>query len=528
MNSVTVVLVALGGYRNISLRIMHSLLERIKGVNVHTIFFKDFEGRFFSHPTKKEKELFQEVINKLKPDLVGFSATYPYFPMSKTLIKIVRTCSPSSLIILGGVYPTVDPEQCIKESDMLCVGEGEGVIIELVEALRDKKPYHSVGSLWVRHDEKVIMNPMRPLLLDLDSLPFPSYGNPSYYFINKNKLTRKDSVLSNNELYLITSRGCPFVCSYCINSLLRQVFKGLGPYTRRRSVDSIIKEIKENLNLPGSGTNYIYFFDEVFSSDEKWLDEFCSQYKQEIGLPFQVSYNPKELSDVIVKKLVNVGLDAINFGIQSGSDYIRNHIFNRAGKNREIIDFARKISRYKIIMRHDMILDNPYETEENLKEAVDLLLHLPKELSMNLYSLQFFPNHPLTKKAVSDKRIVPIDTTDDSAIEKTAKNLGFVPTLLPYTRKMALQNIIWLIAGNHIKDSLVRYGVFGSSWGSRLCFFYMNFKAVILGKIIGEGGIMERSRFSVYFMKTMNYFIKGDFNGFWIRVKRRLRYQDSN
>lgn len=521
MNNISVVLVALCSYRNFPIRIMHPLLERLEGVTVHTVFLKDLEDYFFKPPTEKELKLFQELIKKLKPNVVGFSVLYPYFPMTKTLIKIIRSCSPDTLIILGGIYPTIDPDQCLKESDMICIGEGESAIIELVEALRDKKPYFSIKNLWIRHNEEVVKNPMRPLLLDLDSLPFPSYNNPAYYFINKNKLTTKDPLLSNNELYIFTSRGCPFICSYCINSLLRQLYKGFGNYTRRRSVASIIEEIKEYLNLPGNRANYIYFFDEVFSEDEKWLDEFCLKYKNEIGLPFQVSYNPKTLTNAIVEKLVNTGLDAINFGIQSGSDYIRNNIFLRAGKNREIIDFAKKISLYKIIMRNDLILNNPYETEETLKEAINLLLQLPNELSINIYSLQYFPNYTLTKKAISDKKILPI-TMDDSAYENTTKNLGFIPTFLPYNKKQLLQNIIWLIAGNHIKECIVRYGVFSHSWGSRLCLSYMNFKAVILSKIIGPGGIAVRNRFFMYSIKTISYFLKGDFKSFWVRVKRRL------
>lgn len=523
MSSITVALVALGSYRNTTVRILHPLLEGVDGVKVHTIFFKDFRTRFFSRPTEKEKKLFQAIIDGLKPDLVGFSVLYPFFPMSKTLIKIVRANSPSSLIIMGGIDPTVDPDRCIAESDMICVGEGEGAIVELVEALRDKRPYHNIRNLWIKHESGICKNPMRPLLTDLDSLPSPSYCNPSYYFINKDKLARKDPLLSSNELYLFNSRGCPFACSYCINGLLRHMFKGLGPYTRRRSVDSVIKEIKENLKLPGNRTNYIYFFDEVFNEDRKWLDEFCLKYKQEIGLPFQVSYNSKTIGDATVEKLVSAGLDAINFGIQSGSDYIRNYIFHRAGTNREIINFTKKISRHKIIIRLDIILDNPYDTEETLQEAINLIMQLPKEIVFHIYSLQLFPNYVLTRKAISDKHISPLDNINDDEIEKTAKQFGFIPALLPCDRKQILQNIIWLVAGTHINHHLVKHGVFGSSWGSGLCLIYMNFKAVVYGKIFSQRGIVARNEFLAFLMKTTKYCIKGDFKGFWVRAKRRLR-----
>src|SRR3989338_11410838 len=154
MKNITVVLVAIASYRNFPIRIMHPLLEGVPGVKVRTVFFKEFEGRLFTSPTEKEKKLFGDLIAELKPDLVGFSVFYPFFPITKTLVKLVRERSPSSLVILGGVHPTTNPEQCIKEADMICVGDGEDALVELVEALRDGTAYHSIGNLWVKRSEE--------------------------------------------------------------------------------------------------------------------------------------------------------------------------------------------------------------------------------------------------------------------------------------------------------------------------------------------------------------------------------------
>lgn len=521
MNNINVVLVAIGSYRNFPVRIMHPLLRGIQGVKVHTVFFKDFTSRFFSHPTQKEKKIFRELITDIKPDLVGFSVLYPFFPMVKILIDIIRNCFPSTLIILGGVYPTIDPEQCLKETDMVCIGEGEGMIVDLVKALRDKKPYFSIKNLWIKTNDGIVKNAMRPLLQDLDSLPFTSYGDDSYYFINKDKLTQKDPLLLDNELFLLSSRGCPYVCSYCVNSILRPLYKGLGQFTRRRSVNSLIKEIKQNLQIPQSRINYLLFLDEVFSDNKEWLDEFCYKYKEEINLQFQVNYNPLDCNEIVIKQLVEAGLDTISFGIQTASDHIRNNIFHRSEKNSTIVDFIKMSSRYKIIIRPDFIIDNPYETESSLKDIIKLLWRFPKELSVSLYSLQFFPKYALTNKAIEDKHIQPIKENDICLIEKTA-NTGFVPTLRPHTKKQILKNIIWLVANNHIKDEIVRHGVFGSSLSSRLCLFYMNIKAVILSKIVSERGIAKRNRFLMYLIKSISFLFKGDWQGFWMKAKRRL------
>ncbi|GAG17351.1 unnamed protein product, partial [marine sediment metagenome] len=255
------------------------LLRNINGIEPHTIFFKNYDTNVFNLPTDREEELFVKIITELNPKFVGFSVLSPYVPIARRLTKLVKDNS-SSLVIWGGVHPTIFPEDCINEIDMLCIGEGEGAITDLAKHLLDGKSYQSIKNLWVKNGDHIIKNPMRPLIQDLDSIPFPSYGDSSYYFIDSNKITKDDSLLSDNYFWVQTSRGCPYSCSYCVNSLLRPLFKDLGPYTRRRSVGNIIREIKENLSLPRNMTDYVFFIDEVFGNEEPWLNEFESQYKK--------------------------------------------------------------------------------------------------------------------------------------------------------------------------------------------------------------------------------------------------------
>src|SRR3990167_1029376 len=91
------------------------------------------------------------------------------------------------------------------------------------------------------------------------------------------------------------------------------------------------------------------------------------------------------------------------------------------------------------------VLANPYDTEESLKNAISVLLQLPKPLFFNLYSLQYFPDYPLTRKAIEDGHIKMEDVSTDSLMERTTRNWAFVPKLLPFNKKQMLQNIIWLV-----------------------------------------------------------------------------------
>ena len=529
MNELTIVLVALYRYRNVPVRIMHPLLKKIDNIELHSIFFKDCDTNVFNIPTEREEELFVKLITKLNPQLVGFSVLSPYAPIASRLTKLVKKNS-SSLVIWGGVHTTISPESCIDETDMLCIGEGEGAMTDLARYLVNDKPYDSIKNLWVKSGDCIIKNPMRPLINDLDSLPFPSYGDNTYYFIDSNKITKDDPLLLDNYFYVQTSRGCPYRCSYCVNSLLQPLFKTLGPYTRRRSVTSIIKEIKENLSLPKNNTNYIVFPDDAFGNEESWLTEFELQYHKEVGIPFYARYNPKDINSTVLSKLVSAGLNTINFGIQTGSDYIRNKIFYRAGKKNEILNLVKEIVSYGVKIRYDLIMDNPYDTEQSLKNTIDLLLQLPKPLLLDLYSLQYFPNYPLTKMAIEDKRVKPEEVEIDSLMERTTRHWMYVPRLLPYTKKQILQNIIWLIAWPNVKNSTIKFSVFNDSLNAKLCLHYINLKSILLGKVFGVGRILyvspkltpRRNVWTMYIINGVKYILKGDFKTLGFKIKKHI------
>ena len=488
---ITVVLVALYRYQNFPIRIMHSLLEKIDGVKPYTVFFQNFYTNALKLPTANEEDLFKKKIIELNPKIVGFSVYSPFALITKRLTKIIKDNS-SALVLWGGIHPTLSPETCLKQADVVCVGEGEGALVDLVTSIRDQAEYQNIENLWINNNGHIIKNPMRPLLQDLDSIPFPAYARESFYFIGSNKLTGNDPALSDPILQVLPARGCPFTCSYCVNSLLRPMFRDLGRFTRRRSVDNVINEMKKVLQFPGSQKDIVEFHDENFGTDASWLNEFESRYKKEIGLPFKVQYNPKLVKADTISKLVNIGLHRVKFGIEAGTDQIRNQIFHRPGKNSEIVKLVNSISNYNVKIRYDLILDNPYDTEETLKDTIELLMQLPQPLRFNLYSLQYFPKYPLTRKALNDGHINAEEVSLDSLQKRMARNWAFVPKLMPYTKKQMLQNIIWLYVYGHVKDGIVKHAVFKDSSGAKPLLFYLNIKAVILGKIQSIKKLIKR------------------------------------
>lgn len=487
-----VVLVSLYRNQNFAIRILHSVLKGVNGINLHSIFFKESWANLATKPTVTEEQLFVQIIQKLNPTTVCISVLSSYIPIAKRLTRLIRDNS-SALVVWGGVHPTICPESCIKEADIVCRGEGEGALVDLVVRLRDGKEYLDIQNLWINNNGNIVKNPMRSLIQDLDSIPFPSYGSDSFFFIDENKITRSDPMVLDDRLEVLSSRGCPFACPYCVNSVTKPLFKNLGNYIRTRSVRNVIDEIKQQLTLTDS-KKAVVFQEEVFAWNKNWVDEFTLLYVKEVGMPFHICYNPRVINPEVFAKLINAGLAGVTIGIQTGSDYVRNNILNRQEKNSDIIKIDKLVIGSGVRATYDLIADNPYETEETLKGTIYLLLQLTKPLYFNYFSLQYFPTYPLTQKVINDGYIREEDLTEERLFEKCTKSWMYDPKLFPYTKKTMLQNIIWLVVWNYTKYSIVKYAISDNSFITKICLSYLNLKAIFLGKIFGKGGIKRKLR----------------------------------
>jgi radical SAM superfamily enzyme YgiQ (UPF0313 family) len=477
------VLVALYRFQNFPVRILHALLERVPGVRVHTLFFKNYFTNALQPPSRIEETLFRDKIRELDPAMVGFSVYSPYVSIARRLSRIVKDTSSSAAVVWGGIHPTLFPEESLREADVVCRGEGEEALAELVTALRDGRSHHGIRNLWTRNGGDLRQNPMRPLIQNLDTLPFPAYGRETFDFIHRNAIGGRDPTLDDPSLAVLPARGCPFTCSFCVNSLLRPLYKDLGPYTRRRSAANVIAEIAHVLGLPGCRKEIVEFHDENFGVDEDWLQAFEAAYPAAVGLPFKVQYNPALVAPETVQRLARVGLHRVKFGIEAGTDEIRNRVFKRPGRNAEILKLAQAVSGSGVHVRYDLIIDNPYDTVESLRETIRLLLRLPRPLRFNLYALQFFPGYPLTRKAVEDGCISAEEASLESLQKKMARNWAFVPRLLPASGRRVLESIIWLIAQGRADPARVERAVFGTGPAAALSRLMLHLKAVFWGKV---------------------------------------------
>lgn len=444
-----IIYISLYSYKSFPVRIFHAL-SRKQGVDSHAIFIKNSSANNHRPVTKKEIKIFIDIVKKINPDLIAISILAPYVVLAKKLIHEVRNISKAPIIV-GGKYPTCFPEQALVFADFVCRGEGELVLMEIFERFSnglDFKDFKDIHGLWYKGENgKVVNQGQRTLIQDLDRFPFPSVGDPKMFFIENDCLIENDPEVFDPLIWMMSGRGCAFQCSYCVNSLLVPMNKANGRFLRQRTPDNIIEEIELRLKK-NKYAEKIWFLDELFGTSLKWTKSFCEKYKKRVGLPFSCELNPVFIKDENIEILSDAGLFELNFGIQSGSDYIRNEIFNRPGTNREILEKVNILRKYNVTPRYDLILSNPFDTVKVLEDTIDLLCALPKPMYFNTFKMQYFPGYPFTEKALKEGFITENDISDEKLAQSIFKNWSFIPKIFSISRLHYLESCVYLLAWN--------------------------------------------------------------------------------
>ncbi len=349
----------------------------------------------FEPISKKETDILLGLLKDYRIDLVGFSLTSSAIIEVLELTRLIRD-KLSIPVIWGGMGPTVEPEEFVHHPDLLCIGEGERALLDVVEALEQgTQNFSEIQSIWGVENGTVFRNPPRPLVADLDELPFPRIDPEHNHFINENKLVSNVfPPLLNNVYAITTSRGCPFVCKYCPNSIFRRKFEGFSR-VRKRSVSNVIEELVDATRK--YDLKRVAFYDDVFGTNKKWVDEFAPRYKREIGLPFWCFMDPRLTDRDNLAKLNDAGLDAVELGIQSGSQRILKDVFNRNTPREQMLRSANILVDLGLDCVFDLLTYVKGETEEDCRETFDLLVDLPKELCLvGAGKLIYYPGYDIT------------------------------------------------------------------------------------------------------------------------------------
>ncbi|UCF06129.1 MAG: B12-binding domain-containing radical SAM protein [bacterium] len=389
------------------LRTLSAHLKR-EGHNVQLIFLP----RYFTD--RYEDETLDDVVEISRgTDLIGISLTTNFFD---NVIQITQRLKKdlNIQILWGGIHPTIRPEECLNYADMVCVGEGEEALVELARKMENAKDYHDVRGVWFKKNGKIIKNKNRPLIQDLDSILFPDFRYDTQYILSDGHVQLMNESLLEKHMRTmvhvgtmyttVATRGCPFGCTYCCNNTLNRMYSG-QKIVRKRSTENLIKEMMKAKSILPFIKSFGLADDLFFIRTIEEIKEFCEKYKENVRLPLHIGgANPSNLTMEKLATLVDAGLKNFRLGIQTGSERTK-ILFRRYYSNKQVEEVVKAIHTFKDKIRrplYDIILDNPWETEEDLKDTLMFLSKFPTPYALNLYSLTFYPETELYWKAKKD------------------------------------------------------------------------------------------------------------------------------
>ena len=399
------------------------------------------------------KEDFKAMIKEFRPNIVGATATEPTYLMGLSLIKLVEDRK-DIFKIVGGAHTTLNQGRVMNESclDAICISEGHEAVVQLCDYIRDGKMLlngedfdfkiiSNIFNLWIKQPKtkKIIKNPTK--LFDVNKTPLQDW---SAWQVPPRASKAMRGTIKKTALVELT-RGCPYKCTYCANVFFNEHFKGTDPetgkkhtYYRERSVDRFVEEI---IYLRDKhDVEYIYIGDEtIMTTSKKRFQDFMDKYPTTAksngngktngngngshmkGLPFWCETRPESMTYERVKGFVDVGMAAVNIGVESGNEEFRRTKLHRNVTNERMIGGIADAIKANANIGANVIIGFPGETRDMIFETIDLVRaarqvasdQLGEEkaiekLSSMIHLYQPYSGTPLRQEAI-DMGLIPED-----------------------------------------------------------------------------------------------------------------------
>ena len=313
-----------------------------------------------------------KVIRDFSPDIVGITALTGTYKSAENIAKITKEIRSDIVVVVGGVHPTLLPDESIENEcfDYVIRGEGEQTFLELANGLKKE----SIPGLTYRDDSKnVVHNQSRSYIEDLDSIPFPARE----LYLNETG--------GMDYGYIMTGRGCPFECTYCASK------KIWNKQTRFRSEQNVMDEIKYVYDT--FGTRSFYFIDDTFTLNKTRAKRIC-QMIIDAGLDIEWICDTRvdTLDEELLLLMKEAGCSRVKIGVESGSERILKKI--KKGINKEQIRHAVSLIKdVGIDLTIYLMIGFPTETDSEVHETIEFA----RELDPKYYSLSILAPYPGTE-----------------------------------------------------------------------------------------------------------------------------------
>ena len=300
------------------------------------------------------------------PDLVGISANIVTYRGAIACANAVKVCFPAIPVILGGPYPSSLPQEILERNasiDAVVIGEAEDTILEVVHAPGNKNAFENIKGVCYRYDGMIIHNATRPLKKNLDDIP-----PPAYHFLTNLK-SYKSRSRGFPSGYIITSRGCPFACSFCNKNTLGKEWR---PHSAERVIDEIEYLVARYRirHLDILDDNFTYDYERAHSILDKIIEKDIR-----LHINLQNGIRVDKTDEKLLRKMKRAGVFKIGFGIES-ADY---NVQSRAGK---IVDLEKvlrltTLARSLGIVTHGFFMVGlPGDTPESLERTLEFAIRM--------------------------------------------------------------------------------------------------------------------------------------------------------
>lgn len=318
-----------------------------------------------------DKEI-EKRIKDFNPDIVGITSMFTaFFQDAHALARLVKKINPHIKIVLGGAHASIHPELSMKDKniDIVVKGEGEETLWEIVKTLKNGKDCSRIAGIAVRKGNKVIVNPMRQPIENLDTLPFPAYNLfplEAYFKVAKSS----PFLMRPRQFSVISSRGCPGDCSYCsIHSIWGHTWRGRSPKNVVEEMEFLIKNY---------GIKEFAFLDDSVACSRKRMEEICDEIiKRKLNIKWSTPNGISHwtLDEPLLDKMKASGCYRITFGIESGNLKTREFI---GWKKNFSLDQVKKITKYAnkigLWTISTLIIGFPYEDEKAINDTINFAI----------------------------------------------------------------------------------------------------------------------------------------------------------
>lgn len=393
-------------------RLIAALLKRA-GHKVTSVYLARSEPMFYS---TAELECLNDILKQ--SDLVMMGVYSTYAARAAQITEFVHNRYPGLKVIWGGPHCISAPELSICHADGVCFSEGDEAVIELVKRMESGGDYLNTPNMAFNIDGSVVLNKVLPPFSDLNSLPYYDYEFEDQFLLDKGLIPMTKEKFKERialypyrvpTLYILTSRGCPHNCSYCNNCRYTALFSHnpIRIQNSTRIMDELTWTLEhlDFVELVGFGD------DDFFVRSVEELEDFAEKYKRKIRLPFGVAISADSFNKKKMGILLDAGLKIMQMGAQSGSDRILSEIYNRRINTFKTIWVVKQIAPYHnthgLDLLLDFIIDNPYESKDDIIKTYKYILALPPSVKLNIFFLSFFPGTPIYEKALADGIIQP-------------------------------------------------------------------------------------------------------------------------